>query len=170
MIITDPRTIVDFLRGYTRDYRGRTFDDILNSSDEEMEHCHDAIQQIFPLNEFSKHAWTYPVLTKETVAMALKYEDVMGNILRAEQRMRSFLGMKPNEDIDKQRKWCRDYNHNLLRVTRVIRCLCLFGMNRHAEDFYNEVVKIGNYFGISSTTLNYWNRALVEDPWTPLQD
>ena len=53
MIITDTKTIADFLSGETQDYKGRTYKNILECNDTVMEQCHDQVQWMFPLHEES---------------------------------------------------------------------------------------------------------------------
>jgi len=170
MIITDKNTILGFLRGHLTDYKGRLHEDIMNFDDKEMEKCHDSIQQIFPLHEISKHANTYPVLTPSIVDDAKQDNTIQDNMRRAKDRFERFLAIGSYEDVDKQRKWCQDRNHNLLRITRAIRCLRIFGLDDEATDLYRKVVAVGDHFGIGSQTIHYWQKAYNEDVWESLQD
>jgi len=170
MIITDPQTIIDFLRGIIPDYKGRMHEDLIRFSDVEMERCHDQCQWLFPLHEESKFADTYPIITKEVVELSEEYPEVNSNIMKASRRMRLFLGIRPFDNIERQRDWLEDGNHNLLRVTRVIRCLRLFNMVEQAVGFYNDVYSTSLYFDISPMTYDYWSKALMtEDQWSSLQ-
>jgi len=166
-------TIVEFLVGEGEDYKGRTFASMLNWSDEQLEQCHDQVQWMFPLHEESKHASTYPVVDKALIDKIKSnrtiHIDIAHNLLKAKDRFESFYGIGDYEDVDKQRKWCRNHNHNLLRVTRIIRCLRLFGLTDAAKDFHNKVTAVGKYFGISDVTLQYWDRALNDNVWDSLQ-
>jgi len=174
MNITDSDTIIKFLSGNGTDHILRTYSDMLELNNFEMEKCHDQIQWLFPLHEFSKHARTCPILNEETVEKAKEVEAVKSNLLRAKDRFERFLAIGDYEDIDKQRKWCSKQNgrtnHNLLRVTRVIRCFRLFGLEDEAKDFYDKVVPVGDYFGVGEFTLNKWKQALTDNVWTTLQD
>lgn len=170
MIITDKNTILGFLRGNLTDYKGRLHEDIMNFDDKEMEKCHDSIQQIFPLHEISKHANTYPVLTPDIVNDAKQDNAIRYNLLKAKDRFERFLAIGQYEDVDKQRKWCQERNHNLLRITRAIRCLRLFGLEDEAKDLYEKVMAVGDHFGIDAQTIHYWQKAYVEDVWGSLQD
>lgn len=170
MIITDKNTIVSFLSGETEDFLGRTYGDILRFDDYEMEKCHSAIQQIFPLHEQSKYAETYPILTLDVVDEAKQHDIVLCNLRKAKDRFEKFLAIGKYEDIDKQRKWCNDRNHNLLRITRIIRCLRIFGLVEEAEDFFRNVYKPYVRFGLSQVALKYWEKAHKEDVFDSLQD
>jgi len=169
MIITDSETIANFLEGSTQDYKGRTFSDIISCSDSKMEECHDQVQWMFPLHEESKFAQTYPVLTRENIQKSQQSDKIKANLRMAAGRMEKFFAIGEHKDIDKQRKWCRENNHNLLRITRIIRCLRFFGLSAEAKDFHDKVVEAGNHFGISQVTKAYWFRAMNEDVWKTLR-
>jgi hypothetical protein len=169
MIITNADEIISFLEGTGTDHQGRTYAGMLEWGNEQLELCHDSIQQIFPLHEVSKHASTYPIITKDIVERANKNPEILKNLLKATKRMERFFAIGEYYDRDEQRKWCKDRNHNLLRITRIIRCLRLFGLDSAARDFYDEVVRAGNYFGLSQITLDYWHRAMYDDVWETLQ-
>lgn len=168
MIIKDD-SIIDFLEGSTKDYRDRTYGNILSCSDTKMEECHDQVQWIFPLHEESNFASTYPVLTHDIVQKAKQSENVKDNLIKAKNRMEKFYAIGEFEDVDKQRKWCRNHNHNLLRITRIIRCLRIFGLETESKDFYRKVMKAADKFGVSNTTIHYWNKASNDDIWESLR-
>ena len=169
MIITDIETIVNFLHGDTEDYQGRTYNDIIECDDKKMEQCHDQVQWMFPLHEESNFAMTYPILTPEAVEEAKKSPIILSNLVTAKDRMEKFYGIGEYEDINKQRPWCKEYDHNLLRITRIIRCLRLFGLEDDAQDFYEKALKAAEYFGLSNVTKAYWWRAAKEDVWETLR-
>jgi len=161
-------SIVSFLEGKSEDYRGRTFASMLGWSDRELESCHDQVQWIFPLHEESRHANTYPVLTKDVVEKARGSNEVKCNLVKAKHMFERFLGVGECDDPDIQRRWCRDRNHNLLRVTRIIRSLRLLGLEDDARDFHAKVYAVGQRLGVNKTTLGYWDRALKDDVWGTL--
>lgn len=170
MNITDTKTIVDFLRGVGTDHIMRTYDDMLSIDDYEMEKCHDQIQWLFPLHEFSKHASVCPIVSPETIKEAIKYKEVLNNLLRGKERLERFLTIGEYEDVDKQRRWCRKHNHNLLRVTRAIRCLRLFGLDDAAEDLWRKARVVGDRLEIGEFTLSKWDQAYTNNIWDTLQD
>jgi len=170
MIIKDPKTIVNFLKGETQDYKGRTYADIIGCDDTKMEQCHDQVQWMFPLHEESNFASTYPVITEEVVKEAKENKDVIKNLKLASERMEKFYGIGRFTDIDKQRKWCREGDHNLLRITRIIRCLRIFGLEQEAEYFYNIVRDASlRFLDYEYVAFKYWDKALVEDIWDSLR-
>lgn len=168
--ITDKDIILNFLRNISPDHKDRTYEDILNLTDIEMERCHDQIQWLFPLHEYSKHCDTYPILTPKTIEIAITDPIILYNLKLAKNRFENFLGIGEDSDVNKQRKWCQNHNHNLLRVTRAIRCLRLFGLNKEATDFYNKVIEVANNHRLSDITKYYWRKAYTEPMWESLQD
>lgn len=166
-------SIISFLQGDSEDYRGRTFASMLEWSDEQLEYCHDQVQWMFPLHEESKHAATYPIVDRDVIekirAKGLIAHAIAINLIKAKDRFEKFYGIGTYEDLDKQKKWCQNYNHNLLRVTRIIRSLRLFGLPDESKDFYTKVYAVGLKLNVSKITLNYWDKAQNEDIWKILQ-
>jgi hypothetical protein len=166
--ITDKQIILSFLDGTGRDSYGRAIDEILSWSDLELEQCHSQIQWVFPLHEESKHAVIYPILNKEIVEEAKCSSKIISNLLKSKLRFESFLGIGRNENKQRQNEWCKNHNHNLLRITRIIRSLRLFGLNCNSTNFYEKVTKVALENGISPITLKYWEKAYIDDPWATM--
>ena len=172
--ITDSSYILGFLSGKTEDYKGREYLETLEWSDAELEECHDQIQHIFPLHEDSRMARTWPVVSKEIVEEGKKNAKVIANLKVAKDRFERFWGLNNHESHSKQDRWCRMMpsgrpNHNLLRITRVIRCLRLFGLEDEANEFYCCATEAANRCGVGGATLTYWKMALNDDVWETLQ-
>lgn len=152
--------IKEFLAGECPDYRDRFYSDILNCSDDEMELCHDQVQWMFPLHEESKFAVCYPIVDEEIVEFCKTDENVIENLRKAYLRMKQFYGFDTNDDSI-YHQWCRNGDHNLLRITRIIRCLRIFGLNKEAEDFYNCAMKVALRFNLEMNTIKFWKKAYV---------
>lgn len=58
------------------------------------------------------------------------------------------------------RNWVHRYDHNHLRITRIIRSLRVLGLDREAQAFYNAVKDIQVQSTISDRSLRYWTRAM----------
>jgi hypothetical protein len=187
MRITDKEYIFEFLANKRPDYKGRLHSDIIAFTDERLEMCHDQIQWLFPLHEESNYADTYPILTKESVEYCLangnlmdeEYpecvvrNDVMSNMQTATHRMRRFYKLN---DYGDDHTWCVDGDHNLLRITRIIRSLRLFhsaspeyGLYETINRFYMEAMSIATNAGISPVTLGYWSKAMFCPVWDSLR-
>jgi tetratricopeptide (TPR) repeat protein len=168
-VITDKTMILDFLSGKGKDALGRLYKEILNETDAETERCHDAVQWIWPLHEESRMAQTFPIVSPEIVEEAKQDPNIINNLRKAKERFEKFLAIGDYEDVDKQRRWCKPRNHNLLRVTRIIRCLRLFGLDDEALDFYKKALKAADRFGVGSNTYFYWKMAYNDEIWDTLQ-
>ena len=56
--------------------------------------------------------------------------------------------------------WNVQYDHNQLRITRVIECLRLLVSDEEADNFYNNVIElIKDNNRINIRTLNFWKNA-----------
>jgi hypothetical protein len=168
MIITDEAWIMLFLSGAKPDYKERTYQDILDCSDKVMEECHDQVQWMFPLHEESNFAMTYPILNATIIEKAKKNSLIVKNIKKAIHRMSDFYGFS-TDDREKQRSWCKDMDHNLLRITRIIRCARFFGLDDEATEFYDKAVDASHFFCISNVTRAYWWRAQHEPLYKTLK-
>jgi hypothetical protein len=63
------------------------------------------------------------------------------------------------------RNWCVRFDHNHLRITRILRCLRVLGLQRECETFFAalEDVFADSNVSISDRSMMYWRRA-VERP------
>jgi hypothetical protein len=174
MIYKDTGEIIDFLRGIGGDHLGRTYEDHLSVDSQEMEHCHDRIQWFFPLHEASRMSRNFPIITPEIVKESKKYPEIKKNLLKALDIMRCFYAVGKPSDMCIFPKlvhnlWCNNGDHNLLRITRIIRSLRLFGLDKEANEFYGEVLQVAKERRIAEKTLDYWKLAKEGAIWEPIQ-
>ncbi|KAF2397642.1 hypothetical protein EJ06DRAFT_129858 [Trichodelitschia bisporula] len=164
-----------------RDWYGRSLTDILNFTDNELEHFHDYIQILFPLPEPSGFV-SAPRLTPDIVA-AFRADDATGAALRgnlrlAFLRMIDFFGLAIEDEEgeccvttgpgwqERRWIWVRRFDHNHLRITRILRCLRILGLGRFAQGFWeflNHPPDEDPRFG--RTSIEYWEAAATR----PLQ-
>ena len=109
--------IVTFLKGSGVDAYGRRLDQILAETDEYWEHTHNFIQWLFPLDEESRSVRGSPVLEEEHMRAIRESESARNNLQRSVTRYKDFLVGTTN--------WRSGYDHNHLRISRVIKCLRL---------------------------------------------
>ena len=124
--------IVGFLEGKTPDHRGRILAMILQQTDHQAETTHDYIQWLFPLDEPSRSVMSAPVLNE------LDIEDIRQSNLAQQNLVKSaswFLGFLERND-----HWITRYDHNHLRITRVIKSLRLLASDEAADGFKNKMV------------------------------
>src|SRR5215211_6636687 len=102
-----------FLAGYGRDGRGRTIEDVLALSDDELERIHDYIQWLFPLPSRSMAQPNAPILTSREIEAIRADALAVANLRRAAQRMLVFYRTS--------KPWLTWSDHNHLRITRILR-------------------------------------------------
>ena len=142
----------NFLLGKEADFKGRTIREIWDFSDIQIERNHDFIQLIFPLNKKSQNVFHGYYLDNEDLINELKESpQIRENIIKSSSWFLSFL--KRNDH------WKSKYDHNQLRITRVIECLRLLVGDDEADNFYQSVVGLSLDSNINKTTLEFWKNA-----------
>ena len=142
----------NFLLGKEADFKGRTIQEIWGFSDIQIERNHDFIQLVFPLNKKSQNVFHGYYLDNEDLINELKEShQIRENIIKSSSWFLSFL--KRNEH------WKSKYDHNQLRITRVIECLRLLVGHDEADNFYQSVVGLSLDSNINKTTLEFWKNA-----------
>lgn len=144
MVKRKERVLEDFLCGKGPDDKGRYLWEILSADDEWWEDTHDYIQWVFPTDRKSSYNRTAP-----TVSVPVRIK--APRLIESYARFRMFLR---NAD------WEHPDNHNMRRITRVIRSLVLFGHTEHAQEFYEDLVcRFGNDPAFTES-VGYWEKAL----------
>ena len=124
----------DFLNGTSPDHQGRYLQDIWDFDDKTIEHTHDFIQWMFPLTEKSLSVPGVPTLSATDIE-AIRASDVARANL--ERSALWYLGFLQRND-----HWIRSYDHNHLRITRVIKSLHLLVAKNDASLFLAAVFDI----------------------------
>ena len=174
--MTDCRTI-GFYSGVEPDPRGRYLHEIQQWTDDQLEDVHDFIQWLFPLPEPSAFNSTAPLLTRDVIQEFRTRPELQEKVRVSFLRMLRFYGFEfqAGEQVSvirstnfaaKAATWLSPGNHNHLRITRILRCLNLLGLQAEAEAFYKCLSEI--YEGeqskpapaISHETARFWKRAV----------
>ncbi|KAK5114756.1 hypothetical protein LTR85_010069 [Meristemomyces frigidus] len=155
-----------------------TLDNVLTWSDRTLEGRHDYIQHLFPLPERSPVNPDAPIITKQVRDAFLQQPELRQNLRKAFGRMCSFYGMKYENETDEptirkgttfddnaEQTWLTSSDHNHLRITRIIRCMRLLGLETEARKFALALLDADTRGVVSSTSATYWCRAAL---W-PLQ-
>ena len=164
--------IVQFYRDNAVDDRGRTLDAILAWDDNRLEAVHDYIQWLFPLDEPSRFNPSAPLLTSGDRA-AFRQPALAANLRRTLERMLAFYGFalqpttpprvtRSDQWRDRSAVWLHAGNHNLLRLTRMIRSLALLGQPDLARALY-DALRRESEGHVSAVTLEYWKEATDAD-------
>ena len=61
--------------------------------------------------------------------------------------------------LKRNNHWKSRYDHNQLRITRVIECLRLLVGDDEADNFYKSVLELCPNNDINTTTLEFWKNA-----------
>ena len=145
--------IVGFLEGKTPDHRGRTLSMVLAFSDERAEQTHDYVQWLFPLDEPSGSVQGAPVLSDLDIDEIKKSAAAQANLIKASEWFFQFL--------NQNQRWIAKYDHNQLRITRVIKSLRLLIGDIEADNFRQSIF---DYLGedvdlIGEKAKSFWNSA-----------
>ena len=142
----------NFLLGKEADFKGRTIQEIWSFSDIQIEGNHDFIQLIFPLNKKSQNVFHGYYLDNEDLINELKEShQIRENIMKSSFWFLSFL--KRNDH------WKSKYDHNQLRITRVIECLRLLVGDDEADNFYH-TTRIARFILVITSSKQYQSQGL----------
>lgn len=175
-------TVVEFFRDGGKDPYGRTLQDMLGMNDFEWESSHDVVQWAFPLHEPSNFNDECPLVRAEELPILQSDPKCQENMRDVLLRFTKFLGFEWRQEGDvwsfypadnyqqKVKVWRTKYNHNYLRITRVIRSLRLFGMDVLAQQFYDAVYASAVSPGhASQQNAMFWRLALLGEPMASLR-
>jgi hypothetical protein len=105
---------------------------LLQQTDHEAETNHDYIQWLFPLDEPSRSVNGAPVLAELDIDEIRQSSLAQANLAKS---ARWFLGF-----LERNNHWITKYNHNHLRITRVIKSLRLLASDKAADEFRDKVL------------------------------
>ena len=126
--------IIGFLECKTPDHRGRMLSILWKQTDDEAESTHDYIQWMFPLDEPSQALNSAPVLNDFDIDEIRESKLAVKNL---EKSAYWFLGF-----LKKNNHWLTKYDHNHLRITRVIKSLRLLTSDFIADMFRDKVIEL----------------------------
>jgi hypothetical protein len=148
--------IHEYLAGSGRDSSGRSIDTVLAFDDASIEAIHDFIQWLFPLPVASRAQPDSPVLAKAELEAIRRDPVAIGNLKRASERMATFYIANNH--------WLTLFDHNHLRITRIITSLRLIAGPAAAQAFYAVIadrVRTSS-MPVNSRSLRFWSEALSD--------
>jgi hypothetical protein len=160
--------IVSFYKGLTPDAHGRCITDVWAFSDQQLEDVHNYVQRLFP-NRTPSAFVNAPLLDDATVLVFHEDEDLRNRLLTSLDRMLRFYGLvREGEQVvrsadfdEKARSWLTPYNHNFLRITRILLCLKELGLGRWADALFRCLEEIYRaHPEIGAETFHYWRNAV----------
>lgn len=171
-----------------QDGKGRTLDNILSFSDNELEYHHDYIQYLFPLPERSPVNPSAPLITADVRSAFLSRPELRQELHRAFSRMLNFYGFEATSGTstpadtgagegngngtrivkltpdsrfrsNATRTWLKRLDHNHLRITRILRCLRILGLEAEAKEFLRVLRESDDVGAVVQRSWAYWGKA-----------
>ena len=142
--------VLNFLEGKGTDHRGRSLKSIQSESEQFWSEEHDFIQWLFPLDEKSMSVPTSPVIRQPEIQRIRDSDEAQASLDKNLLRYQQYL--------KKDREWHRAYDHNHLRITRVLKSLKLLQDLDRARGFkYWVALQLGDQIDvINEKTKQYW--------------
>lgn len=168
--------LVQFYRGEIPTNDGDFLDDIIfHWKYEQLEGCHSYVQWMFPMKEGSMFHPEVPRLTDEEIAIFKADPYLQSSIDVAFFKMMDFYGFKISRTEvsplawqepgrHKNPKWWLDhFNHNFLRITRILKSTRYLGKEPLAAMLWNvlQSLKEEHLAVISENTFEYWQEAAL---------
>jgi hypothetical protein len=160
--------IVSFYLGQKPDLHGRMITDIWAYDHDRLEGVHNYIQFLFPSKEPSQFA-VAPLLDAETIRTIQENADLQNRLLKSLDLMLDFYGLRREEgrvvkspDFERRTaNWLTPYNHNFLRITRVLICLKALGLAEWSRAFFACLKELyaDHAETIGAETFGYWTSA-----------
>ncbi|MCJ1320353.1 hypothetical protein MMC15_005691 [Xylographa vitiligo] len=155
------------------DAKGRTLASILAWDDRKLESCHDYIQVVFPLPEASAFSYVAPVVDKATFEAFHSRPDLQAQLRVSLARMLGFYGFELRQTdrgpevargpdfASASRNWVTRFDHNHLRITRIVRSLRVLALVKEARAFFAalQAVYKSSDGRISQKSMMFWTRA-----------
>lgn len=159
---------VEFLRGDSPNGEGYFLDQILGWSNDEWDFQHNFIQWVFPTTEPSNFNPDAPVLTPDEITIIKADPNIQGVLGVIFHRWLRFCGLSYTDDMgleigttefpEGNPKVFWKFNHNFLRITRVLQSLTLLGRRDRAEELFRFLTRNRGYF--TDNTFGYWTAAM----------
>jgi hypothetical protein len=166
-----PADLIEFYRGDGVDSEGRRLEEILAWDYIDLELVHDFIQWLFPLPEPSQFN-DAPLLTTEQMKIFHVDPQIRENVLRSLEKMLGFYGFvlnrQPQFEIKQSELFAHrqhvlygGFNHNHLRITRILRSLTLLGLQDVARLFLTALRASDRDGTLPKRSIDYWDAAVV---------
>jgi hypothetical protein len=164
--------LVPFYLGEQPDLNGRKIQEIWAWDFEDLECTHDYIQWLFPLDEQSRFNTDAPIVNEEIVRSFQSDLRLSDNLLTSFAVMLKFYGLQyinETKQIERssdypirKQEWVNKFDHNYLRITRILKCLMRFGLADEARSFYRCLAEIyrADRDRIGSETFQYWTNTV----------
>jgi opioid growth factor receptor-like protein len=167
--------ILEFYAETASDHRGRSLQQLQVQSLPALESTHDYIQWLFPLPERSGASVHAPILTPADIAAFRTSDALRARLVQSLAVMLRFYGLESTGTaagieircspsfLERSEVWLTPFNHNFLRLTRILRSLSLLGCGVHAKSLFACLEEIYRQHRdiVGEETFEYWSRAIV---------
>ena len=172
-IVVQPREkmssrILEFFRLKKPDSEGRMLEEYWEWENDILEHRHDFVQWMLPLDEPSAVNPDAPLVTEEDRAAFQAEPLLRSSMRRSLEGFLGFLGLEMRRggrvvkrlDFEQRLYVWRASNHNWLRITRMIKSLRLLGFEKEASEVWKCLRKLHEEDGfVSENSFGYWSEA-----------
>lgn len=165
--------VIGFYNGHIPNSQGHFFEEIMGWSHGFMEADHDWVQWVFPTNEPSQFSWEAPLLSRKESELFSVDIYLQKKAIRAFEKMLGFLGLSlvdgvvdylaPTPERPSPQHVLSFFNHNMLRITRVLKSMRMMGLPGHSNALYQVLMERKDQF--SQNTLSYWEGAVFGEIW-----
>lgn len=167
--------IVPFYLGERPDSEGRKIQEIWVWDFEKLECAHDYVQWLFPLTEQSHFNPNAPVVDQEVIRAFREVPRLQQHLSQSFSVMLNFYGLAITSDQrvqvtirksahypHRKKEWVNMFDHNYLRITRILKCLIAFGLEEEARAFYKCLSQVYREDSdqIGGETFQYWTNAV----------
>jgi Opioid growth factor receptor (OGFr) conserved region len=168
-------SIVSFYRGEAPNISGYTIQEIWAWDVERLECVHDYIQWLFSLSDRSAFNDRAPIVNENIILAFHNDPQLQQNLRRSFELMLQFYGLKRQHESDgkitidrsidypiRKQEWICLFDHNYLRITRILKCLTILGLPDEALAFYRCLERIYQEESdrIGGETFQYWKNAV----------
>ena len=161
--------LVEFYRGEIPNNEGVFIDEIMTYGYEQLEVDHAYIQWIFPLKERSMFNVDAPLLHDDEITLFKSDPELRGTVSEIICKMLDYFGMyfhrgavnwqepDPENGHKDPKWWLRFFNHNFLRMTRMLTSLRHLGFENISLAVYECLLSSREMYGKES--YEYWTDA-----------
>lgn len=165
--------LIDFYLGEGMDVVGRMLSDVWQFTDDSLEGAHDYIQWLFPTVKPSNYNPEAPLLTPEDIVLFQANPKLRENLLISFEKILSFFGLRLAEEhghpvvrkgvnyLKREHVLFKGFNHNHLRVTRILDCLNSVGLRDYSRALFEFLLKNKALF--SANCFKYWENAMRDN-------
>jgi hypothetical protein len=143
-----------------RNQDNESLEDIWSYDNTDYERGHNFIQWAFPSDEPSSVNPHAPLVDTKFRSVFLNSVNLRSRLRKSYHQFLKFIGVNDRLVIVDECAFnlrVKRRNHNLQRITRVIRSLNILGLPDHAHAFLTFLMKYQNH--VNQTTLDYWSKA-----------